>query len=41
MSTIMDRVTMVCETDFPTMGYQPGEKGVTLVRVLCTLISVR
>ncbi|CAM9897288.1 unnamed protein product [Scytosiphon promiscuus] len=36
----LDRFSFTCTSDFPSIGYQPGEKICTMVRVLCTLITV-
>ena len=30
-----------CRSDFISIGFQPGEKAATIVRVVCTLITVR
>lgn len=38
---LLNRYSFTCTSDFPVMGYQPGEKICTMVRVLCTLITVR
>eukprot|EP00752_Nemacystus_decipiens_P002513 g2360.t1 len=40
MSEAVDGYSVVCMSDFPSMGYQPGEKVATLVRLASTLISV-
>ncbi|CAM9325465.1 unnamed protein product [Pylaiella littoralis] len=37
---LLESFSVTCTSDFPSIGYQPGEKVVTLVRVVCTLISV-
>lgn len=38
---LMERYSFTCVSDFPVIGYQPGEKTCTMLRVLCTLITVR
>lgn len=36
-----DGYIWACSSDFIQIGFQPGEKAATIVRVVCTLITVR
>ena len=36
-----DGYIWACSSDFISIGFQPGEKAATIVRVVCTLITVR
>lgn len=36
-----DGYIWACPSDFISIGFQPGEKAATIVRVVCTLITVR